>query len=382
MSLSDHKFGKKTTMYGKKILLMGHVDGYGGSQTAFRELYEFVKKDGYDVRSIFITDKSFEEQSFGKESLIGRVKHHGNSVFFYLNKWISVLKSGSAARLFQPDIFVSVGLSNSAIVISKFLQGTSFKIAQDFIANREFDDRLWHASRGAFDGVVLQAPSMFEYWLSNGEKKEGLNWLPCFPEKPVDNVIRKQYDIPKTNVKLVYFGRLAGNKGLPLVLKALAGLQIDNDITFDLWGKGAEEQPLKELVKELKLENSVKFLGLYPSGVEGAELMASYDALLLCSTATEGLPLILLESMAYGLPFLATDIGAIKDCCIGNEDAILVKPNETEIAKGILLLKENILANKFDPVRMRNFYEQNFSHKVMEDRWKLCLDDPQSFFYQ
>jgi glycosyltransferase involved in cell wall biosynthesis len=366
----------------KKILLMGHVDGLGGAQTAYRELYKFIDEAGYDTRIINITDRKFKEQPFGSDKILKTIAHKGDGATFTIKKWGSLVDAGLQARLFNPDIFITVGLSNSSSLVAGFLNKSCFKLAQDFIANRNPDEPIWIKSRKNFDGIALQAPSMLEYWKRREARLTGVSWLPCFPDPPVNNILKTGGYEAGGAVRLSYFGRLAGNKGLPLLFKALASLKKEYDVTLDLWGKGEEEATLKTLAAELNIESRVRFLGRYPADEEGARLMASYDGMVLTSTEMEGLPLILLEAMAYGLPFLATNIGAIRDCCTNNADTVLVEPTETEILKGLTEFVKKIQSNDFNPLRLRSFYERTFSRNVMIDHWQGFINSPQNFFYE
>jgi glycosyltransferase involved in cell wall biosynthesis len=359
---------------------MGHIDGYGGAQTAFRKLHDFIKGEGYMVKVITVTNKAREEQPFTREELLGRIVHHGSRPTVLIKKTVGCLYAGMRAWRFQPDIFVCVGLNNSANLIARFLGSKCFKIGQDFIARRPLDDKIWYASRAVLNGIGLQAPSMLDYWRGAGIDITGVNWLPCFPEPPITGILRSKHSAFEGEIRLAYFGRLVGNKGLPLLLKAFSTSSISQKTTLDLWGQGIEEIPLRKLVATLRLEERVRFLGAYPAYEKGARLMVSYDALVLCSTGMEGLPLVLLEAMAYGLPFLATDVGAIRDCCENNPDAVLVQPTHEDIIRGLGLLIERINAGDFDPRRLQLFYDRTFSHKVMAARWRVCFQNPKHFF--
>ncbi|TLD69280.1 glycosyltransferase family 4 protein [Phragmitibacter flavus] len=76
-------------------------------------------------------------------------------------------------------------------------------------------------------------------------------------------------------------------------------------------GKGPMEKELKELVEKLGMAGQVTFLGPLPA-VEIGERMRAADLLCL-SSRNEGLPNVVLESMACGLPVLATDVGGIHE---------------------------------------------------------------------
>lgn len=360
---------------------MGHVDGLGGAQIAYRELIDFVKAEGHNLKVINITDDKNGGRAADASHILGRIEHKTPGLFDKVKKYRSLLSAAKQAKSFKPDVFVSIGLSNSSNFITHYLNNNCFKIAQDFIANRSQKEEIWNKSRSSFNGIAVQAPSMLTYWQTNLTDASGLNWLPCFPAPPVNGVLRKKDDnSEKQQIKLAYFGRLAGNKGLPLLFNTLATLPDKQNIALHLWGKGEEEANLRKLAAELNLTGIVTFKGGYPADREGAELMASYDGLVLTSTEMEGLPLVLLESMAYGLPFMATNIGAIGDCCIDNPDAVLVEPDQHSISEGLSKLISHIKAGAFDPERLKNYYDQNFSHNVMADRWRTCLNNPKLFF--
>ena len=371
-----------TSIQQKKILLMGHVDGLGGAQTAFRKLYDFAKEEGYVVKVVVLSDQPRKDQSIYNGNLLSSVTYKGHFLTRRVKKTADLLYSSLQVRQFKPDIFVSVGLNNSSNFVARSLDKHCFKIGQDFIAGRDSKDTIWNASRGVMDGLAVQAPSMLDHWRMALDTTAGVNWLPCFPESPVAGVIRSQRHDAPGKIRLVYFGRLANNKGLPLLLQALADSRIPQDIQLDLWGKGSEEALLKQMTTELGLHGRVRFLGGYPFGEEGAQLMASYDALVLPSTRLEGLPLILLEAMAYGLPFLTTDVGAIRDCCIGNPDTVMVQPTQEGINQGVQTLVHRIQSNAFDSVRLQRFYSETFSFEVMASRWRMCFQNPHDFFYE
>ena len=365
----------------KKLLLMGHWDGRGGSQTAFRMLIDFANQEGYDLKVIAISDHLDGKILADNTPVISAIPHKTGTVLLKINKLLGLFAAGIRTKAWAPEIFVSVGLNNSALTIARFMGSKTFKIGQEFIADRPIDDPLWLKSLSLFDGIAVQAPAMLACHRQVQPDIDGVNWLPCFPEPPIADVIQKNSAGKDGVVRISYFGRLAGNKGLDLLLTALAHPEIPADLSIDIWGKGEEEQRLKDLNSSLALTGRVRFMGPYPEGRTGAEQMASYDCLVLCSTRTEGLPLILLEAMAYGLPIMATNVGAIRDCCVDNPDAILIEPNEKSIVAGLQQVYQRVVNHRFDPDRQRQFYQKEFSYPVMASRWRKCLEEPRKFFY-
>ena len=364
-----------------KVLLIGQVGEMGGSQNAFRKLIDFLENEKYNLRVITISDGKDMHPFFKTNTIIGTIPHTKNNISGFFFKIYKLLYTSYKARKSNPDICISVGLSNSANFISYFLPRTCFTISQDFIADRVFGDKLLLRSINHMNGIVVQSPSMLEN-LPKQQFPHKFNWLPCFSESPIRNIIHTNKVFKSNNeiVKLAYFGRLAVNKGLYLLLNSIANQGINSEITLDIWGAGDEEEKLKEVALRLEISNKVKFNGRYPAGIEGAILFVSYDALVLTSTHSEGLPLVLIEAMSYGLPFLTTNIGAIKDCCINNPDSILVEPNQESINYGLSILINKIRKGDFDSNRLRSYYDNNYSEKIMGDMWRKFLGNPKNFF--
>ena len=128
---------------------------------------------------------------------------------------------------------------------------------------------------------------------------------------------------------LVFVGRLAGVKGVPVLLDALSQIKADMpDLRVTLIGDGPERADLEIRAQDLGLGAVVTFAG-YKSQDEVAETLASADALVLPSFA-EGVPVTLMEAMASGLPVLATRVGGISELVEDGISGYLVPPGNVE----------------------------------------------------
>ncbi|MBI3273471.1 MAG: glycosyltransferase family 4 protein [Planctomycetes bacterium] len=104
--------------------------------------------------------------------------------------------------------------------------------------------------------------------------------------------------------RLLAVGRFFPNKGFRVLVEAMNRLA-STRVELDIVGKGPEEGALRSACATSR----VRFLGELPD----AELMAAYrtaDGYVLPSLY-EGMPTVLLEAMAAGLPVIATDVGAV-----------------------------------------------------------------------
>jgi len=361
-----------------RLLIMGNNSGLGGAQTAFRKLCEFGCAEGHEVYAIALQSGNFSPPVSATYASI-TIDAETRSLMGKLRKYVNLTRAAVQAKRFAPDVFVTVGIANSANFIARRLSKNTFSVAQDFIHGRRIDDPLLVATLASFDALAVQSPSMIAALKNQAGKPLTVNWLPCFPEGPVEGLIHSPPPV-NSGIKLAYFGRLASNKGLPMLLNAFATAPLDAGTSLDVWGEGGVREELRDLISTHGLQDRVRLMGKYPSGEEGARSMCSYHALILPSTANEGLPLILLEAMAYGIPVVTTDVGAIRDCCEGNDDFLLVKPDLKELTGALAEMANRIRSGYFRPDRLRSWYQTHFSPNVMGLRWRQFLASPSAFF--
>jgi glycosyltransferase involved in cell wall biosynthesis len=147
-----------------------------------------------------------------------------------------------------------------------------------------------------------------------------------------------RYLRPRTGVtdRLLFVGRLAAVKGVPLLLAALVRARKERPaLTLSLVGDGPERASLEAEARTMGLEQVVTFLG-YRSQEEVAHLLAQSSVLVLPSFA-EGVPVVLMEAMATGLPVVATRIAGIPELVEDGVSGRLVPPGEEEpLARAIL----------------------------------------------
>lgn len=146
---------------------------------------------------------------------------------------------------------------------------------------------------------------------------------------------------------LLFVGRLAAVKGLPVLLNALASLP---KITLTVVGDGPDRAALEAQSKDLGLSDRVTFLG-YQSQTEVAALQTCHRLFVLPSFA-EGLPVVLMEAMAAARPVITTRIAGVPELVQDGKSGILVPPgDQAALAKAIQkLCKSNALQDKMGQV--------------------------------
>lgn len=104
-------------------------------------------------------------------------------------------------------------------------------------------------------------------------------------------------------------------------------------------GGGTLLNKFKELSNNLALDDQVDFLGHLSNPSEIADILKASDLFIL-PTMTEGLPRVILEAMASGLPCIATDVGGIPELI---SDDCLIPPNDMNALKEKIV---NVCNNK------------------------------------
>jgi glycosyltransferase involved in cell wall biosynthesis len=143
------------------------------------------------------------------------------------------------------------------------------------------------------------------------------------PLRPIQPAIN-----PAAKHELVAVGRLNRQKGFDLLIRAFARIAADRPSwRLTIWGEGDERALLQALVRDLGLEERIRLPGVtreHGAWVEGAGLFV-------LSSRYEGLPNVLLEAMAAGLPVVAFDCPhGPAEIITAGENGLLVPPEDVE----------------------------------------------------
>lgn len=170
--------------------------------------------------------------------------------------------------------------------------------------------------------------------------------------------------------------RLEPAKAYPTLLRAFAGLG-DGPRTLLICGQGSRRGELEGLAGDLGIGGRVKFLGLRD---DIPAVMSAADAFAL-SSDLEGLPLVLLQASAAGLPIVATDVGGNAEVVEHGVNGEIVPPGNPEaFARGmarieVLSTSERAAMGDAGLTRVRTRFE---AERVI-DRWESLytelLDD-------
>ena len=182
--------------------------------------------------------------------------------------------------------------------------------------------------------------------------------------KPVDS-----RDKSSNTIRALCVARFHEQKGHYYLLKAISELPEDVNFELDLYGDGELEENLKSLVAEMGLGEKVSFKG---RSSEIYSIMPSYDMLILPSL-WEGMPNVVLEAMASGLPVIATAVDGTVELVDDGLTGFLVEPRSE---KAILNALIKMLSSEEKRLSMgkagRKLAEERFDEKkVISSHFRL-----------
>ena len=141
---------------------------------------------------------------------------------------------------------------------------------------------------------------------------------------------------------ILFLGRLGERKGvydLINVLKDIKSQLEEKNIKVYLCGDG-EVDKVKKVVEELGLSKIVEYVGWI--GKKEKEQILKSTIINVLPSYNEGLPMTILETMAYGIPNISTNIASIPEVIINEKNGFLITPGDKNSIKlRIMELIEN-----------------------------------------
>jgi phosphatidyl-myo-inositol dimannoside synthase len=158
-------------------------------------------------------------------------------------------------------------------------------------------------------------------------------------------------DRPDDPPRLLCMHRLVSRKGTSLLLEALAAMK-HVPWTLEIVGRGEEESRLREMVRDLDLEDRVRFA---PPVAEAGKIRLLRQAAIFVlpslppagNNHVEGLGLTLLEAQSLSVPVLAARTGGIPEAVQEGLTGILFRAGDRDD------LREQLTAMLADPARLK-----------------------------
>ena len=282
-------------------------------------------------------------------------KAHVNLLFSEPKRYFSALRTavfvrsaGLKALVWQGAYFAEAG------VIASRVRKLGLTHLHNHFSNSSCSVAMLAAELGGFTySFTMHGPAEFyepKYWRID-EKIKRARFVACISHfcRSQAMVFSRQDDWDKLHIvhcgvtpadfparehaagseRLLFVGRLAGVKGLPVLLEAMARIVKSRPAArLTIAGDGPDRARLELHAAQLNIAANIDFLG-YQSQQQVRELLGRTDAFVMASFA-EGVPVVLMEAMAAGVPVVATQIAGIPELVDDEVSGYLVPPGDVD----------------------------------------------------
>ncbi|MBL7069002.1 MAG: glycosyltransferase [Candidatus Omnitrophica bacterium] len=172
------------------------------------------------------------------------------------------------------------------------------------------------------------------------------------------------------NIELLVIGRLVEQKGFEYLIEACAKLRNKGyEFKLRIVGEGPLGGRLKLRVRSLALEERIEFLGL--RGLD--EIKRLYreadifiaPSVIAANNDRDGIPNVILEAMAMGLPVIGTDVSGLPEVLVNNKTGLVVPERNPEaLNKAIERLIKNTEIRKRLGRQAKDYIRRNFDLSI------------------
>lgn len=351
------------------VLLIGYIHGEGGIQTHTHFLAEGLSARGHQVTVLTPAPIShFGHRTAQAAGLSYHLATYGKQ------QPGAQLPTLTGAEHFDVTVVCGTGWKSmlKPLTTIKTKRRVFFEVMSGARSKRLDPRALVHFG---FDAVVGQAPTVEEKFCEAFHWRKHSATIPALPEP-----LEEQADIPSRirldsdgdgQLRMAYFGRLARHKRIDFLIEHWSELG-ERAHSLDIWGGGEDRTRLEGLVKAAGVGDRILFRGRYPSGQAYVDTLASYDLKLLATDGAEGAPLVLLEAMATGLPFIANGVGGIPG--YANKDCAITSGDLREFLPAYRKWLSKYDAGEISPTRLQKLYHDRFSYQALLGRWERFMN--------
>ncbi|MDV5105538.1 glycosyltransferase [Clostridium perfringens] len=291
-------------------------------------LKEVFEKNGIKSYSLRFSNKQIFSTLKGlkniiKENDIKIIHAHDNNAS--LNAYL-------VKKLYRLDVKVMSHIHNCY----PWLKGNNF--------NKKIDKFL----RPRYDYNITCGKIVYDFYKENTNYFEGSKTSILSNAMDIEEITKvdlskseeviNEFNIPRDKTILGFIGRLDEQKGIIPFIEEFAKYKEDfTDCRILIVGNGDQEEEVKSLVKELELEELFILTGFQD---DVYKFYPTIDIFFLPSLY-EGLPIVLLEAMAFKKVVVSMNVGSISEVVINGETGFLVENEVREFINKMKIFKDN-----------------------------------------
>ncbi len=309
----------------KKIAIVTRNMFGGGAERVIAELIKYF--DSINIESLLITidDEEVFYELPKSTVLISIGKKSSNKIIDRILRYIKVRKIIKKNKI---DIVLSMPEDIGVYVIAALL-GTRIPIVvsernNPWVMPDKSITRLLRAIMYNFtDGIIFQTKMAMSFF-SNSIQKKGIVLQNPLDTRRIPNAFKGN-----RSKEIVAVGRLTEQKNFKLLIEAFSEFYKNNpDYRLIIYGEGKLRDKLENLSQKLLPEGRC----LLPGKSKDVLRKINDASMFVLSSDYEGMPNVLIEAMAMGMPVISTDCpsGGPKSLIINEENGILVPVGDSK----------------------------------------------------
>lgn len=269
----------------------------------------------------------------------------------------SLVGGARAIHRFRPDVVNVHYLLPNLLIILAVRAVTRLPIVLSFVSRMDIPGlgmpATWvslarYVAKMVSATVFLTPGSWQAFWGTSLPKGVASHIIPYgadvhrFSPTVSGRGVRQRLGIPSHAVVIFALQRLVPVKRVDLLIQALAHMQgqTSRETRLVIGGTGPTAPELRQMVRNLQLEDKVLFTGFIPE-----EQLPHYFAMsdiFAFASANETFGIVLVQAMAAGKPIVATHTFAVEDVVEDGKTGVLVEPEDpSALARGLLMLVEH-----------------------------------------
>ena len=321
-----------------RIMLVIHALGYGGAGKMIVKLADaLAQREDFEV-ILYVEEKA------GKHyPMVEKVKVYQETDFFtnYLTRHFQeMFQLRRRVKEIKPDLVISFQTNQNALAVYA-TRGRHIPV----IVSERGDPYFYHDIVAKIktwvinhaEGGVFQTHKAMEYYGMGLQSRSRVIYNPC----PTQVIERPEWS--KRRNEIAYVARFdIQQKRQDVMVQAFAKVvEKHPEMQLVFYGQGEPDMTtIKEMVKNLGIENNVRFEGLVTDVLDKIK-----DAkMFVLSSDYEGLPNSLIEAMVAGLPCVSTDCspGGARELIQDGENGLIVPIGDAErLADAMIYMLDN-----------------------------------------
>ncbi|MDB0022434.1 glycosyltransferase family 4 protein [Flavobacteriaceae bacterium] len=369
----------------KKLLLLHSSNDLYGASKIFLQLIDLLNKNGFDVH-IIIPEKGMLDDFLIKKDIkieyleLGVLRKKYLNPLGLINRLVTNIKAIAFLSKYIKDHSIDLVYTNTSTILTGGIAAKKngvpsiFHVHEIPTGNKLYEFLSgkiinWYSSK-----VLTVSESVKKHWLKYIEVKKIERIYNGIIFSKTDSLVELERD--QDDFVITSVARIIPYKGHGYLID-IANELIKKSTKFKFLIVGdtlpsyaSYEKSVKQKVKDLGLENQIKFLG-FRNDISG--ILKQSDLFIHPAIAPDPLPTVLFESLYNDLPTVATNLGGAIEILDNGNNGLLIPYNDSKKAANLIneyctniKLQKKHLENSKKNFKI-NFSSESFNKNILKE---------------